>query len=160
MLLISTENRNLTDDEEIEKALRFGEYIKNGELEVLWNSLLQLIKTCQKPLPCTRSASIDTWSACILQTLRLILDRSLSPLGVGRIHSWQQMLEEESGKINCRAWSLLRWQLHESSLSAIVSLQQLYGWLNHAILTYPLDLLREECLDGAHYWPRFEIVHI
>lgn len=35
MLLISTENRNLTDDEEIEKALRFGEYIKNGELEVL-----------------------------------------------------------------------------------------------------------------------------
>ncbi|KAG1821911.1 uncharacterized protein BJ212DRAFT_1547620 [Suillus subaureus] len=24
-------NRNLTDDDEIEKALRFGEYIKNGE---------------------------------------------------------------------------------------------------------------------------------
>lgn len=25
-----TENRNLTDPEEIEKALKFGEYIKNG----------------------------------------------------------------------------------------------------------------------------------
>jgi hypothetical protein len=35
MTFISTENRNLSDDEEIEKALRFGEYIKNGELEVV-----------------------------------------------------------------------------------------------------------------------------
>jgi hypothetical protein len=46
---ILTENRNLTDDGEIEKALRFGEYIKNGELEVVQNYLLQLIKRARNP---------------------------------------------------------------------------------------------------------------
>jgi len=30
-LVHSTENKNLTDPEEIEKAIKLGEYIKNGE---------------------------------------------------------------------------------------------------------------------------------
>lgn len=55
-----TENRSLKDETEIERALAFGEYIKNG----LSHRTLQSTKTQphlhQKLWPCTRCANIGT----------------------------------------------------------------------------------------------------
>ncbi|KAG1735809.1 hypothetical protein EDB19DRAFT_1910538 [Suillus lakei] len=141
-------NRNLANEEEIEKALRLGEYIKNGKSRCFTNSLPQLIKRARNPcLVLAPQVSILETDVSFKLYVRYltILDRSHSdrtPLQSAAFPLFHDSgrWKKESGRIvelyEARAYDKVDIFAQKlslfaasaaSSLSGVISLKQLYS---------------------------------